>query len=88
MKTPEDIIAFAEQYRDFHFIPGNTYNPDVIEKIWLAEALLKAVDILKSIKYDTEDLKPPFRNLPPSGPKDLAVKTITELRAFPKYENA
>ena len=54
MTPPKDIIAFAEQYRDFHFIPGNTYNQDVTEKVHLAQALLIAVEALEKTAYAHE----------------------------------
>lgn len=45
--SDKNIIEFAEPYRNFHFIPGNVYNQDVVEKVRLAEALLIALDALR-----------------------------------------
>lgn len=49
---PKDLLQYAEDYRDFHFIPGNTYNPDVVRKVQFAEALLKAMRIVDLMAKD------------------------------------
>src|SRR5689334_7041534 len=69
---PRDILAFAEQYRNFYFIPGNTYNPDVVEKVHLAEALLRAVDELKQLCHTVKGLWPKGRT-PEEHPSEWAM---------------